>query len=148
MSVISAIKELEQHPVVLEKKIGSLDPVVLGVEYLQTLCHGLARHSGWWNDHDAMPEEFRKFYYASKRELVISEMSEALEGARKNLNDNHLPHHKMEAVELADAVIRIFDYAGGRKYNLTGIILEKLAYNQKRADHKLENRAAKGGKSF
>lgn len=145
MTVSSAMNELDAHPVVANI---NLETTLLGIENLQYLCHGLARHSGWWIDHDAMPEEFRKFYYASKRELIHSELSEALEGARKNLKDDHLKHYPMEAVELADAVIRIFDYAGGRGFNLPGIILEKLAYNQKRTDHKIEARQAEGGKSF
>lgn len=145
MTVSSAMNELDAHPVVANI---NLETTLLGIENLQSLCHGLARYSGWWSDHDAMPEEFRKFYYAGKRELIHSELSEALEGARKNLKDDHLKHYPMEAVELADAVIRIFDYAGGRGFNLPGIILEKLAYNQKRADHKIEARQAEGGKSF
>jgi hypothetical protein len=33
-------------------------------------------------------------------------------------------------------------------YDLAGAIMEKLAYNQQRADHKPEARAAEGGKSF
>lgn len=147
MTVSRAMNELEQHPLIEEQHL-DLETTLLGVDNLKILCHGLARHSGWWKDHDAMPEEFRKFYYASKRELIHSELSEALEGARKNLKDDHLKHHSMEAVELADAVIRIFDYAGGRQFNLAGIIIEKLAYNQNRADHKPEAREAEGGKTF
>lgn len=44
--------------------------------------------------------------------LVISEIAEAIEGERKNLMDDHLPHRKMAEVELADAYIRLLDYAG------------------------------------
>jgi hypothetical protein len=35
-----------------------------------------------------------------------------MEGERKNLMDDHLPHRRSAEVELADALIRIFDYAG------------------------------------
>jgi hypothetical protein len=51
-------------------------------------------------------------------------------------------------VELADAVIRIFDLAGAYNMDLAGAIAEKLAYNQQRADHKPENRAKAGGKAY
>lgn len=39
--------------------------------------------------------------------------AEAMEGERKGLMDDHLPHRPMAEVELADALIRLFDYAGG-----------------------------------
>ncbi len=45
--------------------------------------------------------------------LVVSELSEALEGHRKNLMDDKLPHRPMVEVELADAYIRLLDVAGG-----------------------------------
>lgn len=45
--------------------------------------------------------------------LVVSEVSEALEGARKNLQDDHIPSMKMEHVEAADIYIRLADFAGG-----------------------------------
>ncbi len=51
--------------------------------------------------------------------LVISELSEALEGHRKNLMDDKLPHRKMFEVELADAVIRLLDVAGGFHLDLS-----------------------------
>lgn len=54
----------------------------------------------------------------------------------------------MREVELADAVIRIFDLAGAYGMDLGGAIAEKLAYNAHRADHKPEARAAAGGKAY
>ena len=39
--------------------------------------------------------------------LIHSEISEAMEGARKDLMDTHLTHRSMMEVELADAIIRI-----------------------------------------
>lgn len=101
---------------------------------------------GWWHDrHTGKPIE-RNF--GEMIALVHSELSEALEGDRKELMDDKLPHRKMAEVELADAVIRIFDLAGGCGFDLGGAIVEKLLYNQRRADHKRENRAAEGGKAY
>src|SRR3990172_11200323 len=81
--------------------------------------------------------------------LCHSELSEALEGVRKDLMDEHLPHRKMVEVELADCVIRIFNLAGKLKLiNFGAAIAEKHAYNADRADHKLENRQKAGGKQF
>lgn len=80
--------------------------------------------------------------------LIVSEISEAMEGERKNLKDDKLPHRRMAEVELADAVIRILDYAGGFGYDLQGAFDEKMAYNSTRKDHTHEARKAAGGKQF
>jgi len=80
--------------------------------------------------------------------LIHSEVSECLEGVRKGLWDDHLPHRTMEEVELADTMIRILDYAGGFGLDIGGALCEKMAYNAKRADHKPENRRKGGGKKF
>jgi hypothetical protein len=45
--------------------------------------------------------------------LCVSELSEGLEGDRKNLMDDKLPHRTMLEVELADALIRTLDIIGG-----------------------------------
>ena len=71
-----------------------------------------------------------------------------MEGYRKNLMDDKLPHRSMLEVELADAVIRIFDMCGGLGLDLSGAIYEKLEYNQNRLDHKIENRLKENGKKF
>lgn len=78
----------------------------------------------------------------------VSEVAEAMEGARKDLMDDHLPNRKMEEVELTDAVIRILDYAGGFNLDLQGAFEEKMAYNKTRADHSIESRKAANGKKF
>jgi hypothetical protein len=49
---------------------------------------------------------------------------------------------------LADALIRIFDYAGDNNLDLSGAYREKRAYNDAREDHKIENRKKKNGKKF
>jgi NTP pyrophosphatase (non-canonical NTP hydrolase) len=54
----------------------------------------------------------------------------------------------MITVELADLLIRAFDLAGYLDLDLANAVLDKLDYNQNRADHKLENRVKEGGKRF
>ncbi len=71
-----------------------------------------------------------------------------MEGHRKGLADDKLPHRLMVEVELADAVIRIADLAGALGLDLGGAIAEKLEYNRNRPDHKPENRNADGGKKY
>lgn len=102
-------------------------------------CHDQAAEMGW---HDN-PREV-----GTQLMLIVSEISEAMEGWRKGLDDDHLPHRKMTEVELADAVIRCADLAGFLGLDLYGAIHEKLEYNRTRADHQPQNRAKAGGKKW
>lgn len=100
----------------------------------------------WWTDMETGVRITR-----NKGELlmlIVSEIAEAMEGERKGLMDDHLVHRSMAEVELADAMIRIFDYAGAFGYDLQGAFDEKMAYNQTRKDHTIEHRKAEGGKKF
>ena len=108
------------------------------------IAHGAASDAGWWNGANFAD----KHLVPAKLCLVHSEISEAMEGHRKNLQDDKLPHRKMIEVELADAMIRIADLAGALGLDLGGAVEEKMAFNAIRSDHKLENRAAKNGKSY
>jgi len=109
------------------------------VNGLVNYCHQQAKNAGW---HDKPRET------GTCLMLIVSEIAEAMEGDRKGLMDDHLPHRKMFEVELADAAIRIFDLAGREGVDLGGAIVEKLAYNLNRADHKIENRELAGGKKY
>jgi hypothetical protein len=104
--------------------------------------------AGWWTDINTGESIVATRNVPEMLCLIHSEISEAMEGHRKDLQDDKLPHRKMMEVELADAVIRIFDLAGSRGYDLGGVIQEKRAFNKTRADHKIENRKAAGGKAF
>lgn len=122
-------------------------------DILTQVCHERSKAAGWWTNR--IGDDQTKAYVMETENLVPvklclihSEISEGLEGYRKDLNDDHLPHRKMLEVELADAVIRIFDLAGALHYDLGGAISEKLEYNAHRADHKPENRAKAGGKKI
>lgn len=100
----------------------------------------------WWED-----VETGKPIKRNKGELLAlihSEISECLEGERKDLMDDKLPHRKMAEVELVDAIIRILDYAGAFGYDLQGAFDEKMAFNATREDHKHEARKIAGGKQF
>jgi hypothetical protein len=80
--------------------------------------------------------------------LMHSELSEALEGVRKNKQDDHLPMRKAEEVEFADAIIRILDWGEQKGLDIPGAIAEKHLYNATRADHSREARAKDDGKAF
>lgn len=111
-------------------------------------CHEQAMKSGWWNDIHTGETLIGRRNMGELLCLIHSEISEAMEGHRKGLQDDKLPHRSMLEVELADAVIRIADLAGAYSLDLGGAIAEKLAYNAKRLDHKPEHRRQEGGKAY
>lgn len=104
--------------------------------------------AGWWTDLNTgkVKEKGDITEILAKLALVHSEVSEALEGARKGLMDDKLPNRPMIEVELADAIIRILDLCGHEGLDLAGAIQDKLLYNAHRSDHKMENRLKDGGK--
>lgn len=107
-------------------------------------CH--AANEKWWRN----PETGERIE-RNKGELlmlIVSEVSEAMEGERKDLMDDKLPHRKMAEVELADVLIRVFDYAGAYGYDLDGAVAEKRAFNATRADHSSEARLRANGKKW
>ena len=106
--------------------------------------HNKNVEAGWWTDLKTGKSTIETRNRPEILMLIVSEIAEAMEGLRKNLMDDKLPHRRMVEVELADALIRIFDLAGADKMDLGGAIKEKLTYNQTRADHKIENRLTIG----
>lgn len=106
---------------------------------LSKVIHRENVERGWWDK----PREIGTLLM-----LVVSEISEAMEGERKNLMDDHLPHRTMLEAELADAMIRILDIAGSRNLDIGQVLQEKLDYNRERIDHSREHRSKPGGKTF
>jgi NTP pyrophosphatase (non-canonical NTP hydrolase) len=107
-------------------------------------CH--LANKKWWYD-EVTGEKINR----NKGELLClihSEISEAMEGERKNLMDDKLQHRRMAEVELVDALIRIFDYAGAFNYDLQGAYRDKMQFNSTRIDHTYEHRKEEGGKKW
>lgn len=132
-----------------EQENGELVMTEDGLHWATRVCHGLAARSGWWTSRlTGKPLDRSQINVGEKLMLIVSEVAEAMEGDRKDLMDDKLPHRKMIEVELADALIRIFDLAGFLQLDLAGATIEKLAFNQQRADHQMANRNAPGGKAY
>lgn len=111
---------------------------------LTDFCHTRSREAGWWTNLETGEPLVRN--KGEMLMLIVTEVAEAMEGVRKNLPDDHLPEHKMETVELADTLVRIFDYIGGHGLDVATAFTDKLDYNNDRPDHKIENRIGVHGK--
>lgn len=138
-AIVTVAQKLDMDPLDLAKAVEGMATVL-------EACNRLAVQGGWWH-HPETGEPLQR----NKGELLClihSEVSEAMEGERKNLMDDKLKHRKMAEVELADAMVRIGDYGGGFGYSVAEAMIEKMAFNISRADHKPENRMKAGGKSF
>ena len=96
---------------------------------IQTAVHATALEKGWW-DEDRTPGEILA--------LVHSEVSEALEELRTSGGDPTSVHWRDDGkpegfrFELADAIIRILDYAEYSGIDMSAAIAEKDAYNKTR----------------
>lgn len=99
----------------------------------------------WWHDKDGNRLERNAGELIA---LMHSELSETLEAVRKSLTSDHIPRFSGEEEEIADTLIRLLDYAGGRGLRLGEAFEAKMKYNATRADHKYEAREAVGGKRF
>lgn len=139
------------------------DRIIVAGAALTDACHTASANAGWWQHHatginlrdmvrdttgDPLTRLLASLVVTQKLCLVHSEVSEGMEGHRKGLQDDKLPHRPMLEVELADAIIRIFDLAGAMQLDLGGAIAEKLAFNAVRLDHTPAARAAANGKTF
>lgn len=72
----------------------------------------------WWQDLET--GEPIQTPMGQKEMLMISEVAEAMEGLRKGLPDDKLPHRDMAEVEAADYVIRVLDFAAAHKATVYG----------------------------
>lgn len=117
-----------------------------GIKAAIAWCHEAQVKAGWWTDLATGGRKERNV--GELICLMHSELSEAMEAHRKDLMDDKLPHRKGLEVEMADVLIRIFDFAGAHNLDLANALVEKMTYNAQRADHKIEVRKQIGGKAY
>lgn len=101
----------------------------------QRECHDLARIKGWHTDPSTGEPIDPRPRIPERIALIHSELSEALEEYRRGtLGDYEGEGGKPEgfAIELADAVIRLFDLCGALGIDLEDAVSRKHEYNRTR----------------
>ncbi len=88
---------------------------------LVTQCHDYAKRQGFWD----YPDTSDVTLGLAKMALVHTEVSEACEALRRGDEEN------LEE-ELADILIRVFDFAGSRCIDMERAIALKMEKNEKR----------------
>lgn len=86
---------------------------------LQARIHEL--NFKWWHDAEGNRLDRNKGELLCLIHSEISEGSQGVIGSQSlpgDMMDDHLPHRRMDEVEMADATIRIHDYAEGFGYDL------------------------------
>jgi NTP pyrophosphatase (non-canonical NTP hydrolase) len=89
------------------------------LETQATLISHFMQAQGFWESDNT----------GEKIALMHSELSEALEADRKNLDAEHIPSFTGVEEELADVIIRILDFAGHHQLRLGEALSAKIAYN-------------------
>jgi hypothetical protein len=81
--------------------------------------------------------------------VIVNQISRAMESHRKKLApDACLPLRSGYEVGLATALLLIHEVGYSLGLDVDGAVAEKRAFNATRADHKIENRRAAGGKTY
>jgi hypothetical protein len=135
---------------VRETEMNKYQVFIEAFKAIQNEVHQTAKSKGWWDDRLALMEvagmndlgEFAEKAIKSQMiALMHSELSEGLEGLRKDLTDDKCPEFDMLTVELADTFIRMLDFAAGFNLPLAEAVIAKMQMNTTR-EH------LHGGKAF
>jgi NTP pyrophosphatase (non-canonical NTP hydrolase) len=115
---------IKEHRNLLEAT-GDLHNPAFYIGLLAAMVNLNALNHGFWEP-DANPAE--------KIALMHSELSEALEALRKDPTaaDHHCPEFSNVVIELADCVIRIFDFCAQYKLPIGQAVIAKHEFNKTR----------------
>ena len=94
------------------------------IDALQRAVHQTAVEHGWWDQARPIGEVLM---------LVVTELAEAMEAYRSgDTGSDKIPGFSKVEEELADAIIRILDFAGAHDLNIEGALTAKMKHNEAR----------------
>lgn len=85
-------------------------------------CHCASWDAGWW--HDIKTGARLERNRAEMMMLMVSELAEAAHGLDTGAKDDKLPKRPMLEVEIADFLIRLYDYCGGFELDLQAAVAD------------------------
>jgi len=98
-----------------------------GLDLAADLMYETSKEHGFWDEEPNLAEKIA---------LMHSELSEALEILRipggLSFMSQKIPKRTALEEEMADALIRIFDFCGYLKLNIGAALIDKTIYNEKR----------------
>lgn len=149
------------EPITQPKRASDLSRILTE---MSDYIHAANREKGWYSDPETGDRVERNI--GEMLALIHSEISEALEAHRKLLMDDKIPDFHGLTAELGDAIIRIWDLIGYKRFlireeflgewrdaklkpfDLGAAVVAKIEYNAHRKDHTLAERAKADGKRF
>ena len=97
-------------------------PLTCQLSVAASLINDFMQYQGFWQSDNT----------GEKLALMHSEISEALEADRKGLQSDKIPEFSGVEEELADLLIRVFDFAAYHELRLGEALAEKMRYNLSR----------------
>lgn len=103
------IKELDNRANEVRAKLDRISPATLTLPEAVNLCFQCSYARGWWHHLDTLTLNENR----NKAEMIALIHSEVSEAYGSYGQDDKLPDFDAEVVELADALIRVFDFVEG-----------------------------------
>ena len=112
-----------------------------GMNKLASHCYVEARERGFYADYEelyaqmsdgAAQDVLRSMFISQRVGLIASELGELIDALRKPKVSEKIPPFSEVEEELADAVIRILDFAGFMGIDLQSVVAAKLEMNRSR----------------
>ena len=97
--------------------------------------HANSRAKGWWDDRDELSKTPAGHVAVDIGCLALAgtELAEAIEATRVPCQDDHIPFFTGQEAEIADAIIRLLDFAAARNLKVVDALIAKTEFNKTRS---------------
>lgn len=113
----------------------NLEELAEALEQLKSLAHNNSVAHGFWRERNDNPYEKLVLIHAEVSE-VVEDIRKGMEFSKTKYNRNRslagLPKPEGIPTEIADILIRCFDFCGRYDIDIGKAVIEKMTYNEKR----------------